>query len=104
MDLLAERESAAEVRAFTAQHILLAEHDQLSAVMETEQIQLGARQASTQLVGRALAGTGITLAYVTLGWLLYTAAMPLAVAGAAVVAIRTVRSSLTQAVLAVNRL
>jgi ABC-type multidrug transport system fused ATPase/permease subunit len=104
MELLADRDSAAEVRAFTAQKLLLAEHDQFAEIMETEQIRLGTRQARTQLAGRTLAGAGITLAYATLGWLLYTAAIPLAAAGAAVVAIRTIRASLTQAVLAANRL
>lgn len=103
-DLLAYKESAAEVRAFTAQSFLLGEHDRHSGVMEREQITLGNRQAMTSLVGRSLSGVGIALAYATLGWLLYVGATPLAVAGAALLAIRTVRSSLTQAVLAMNRL
>ncbi|WP_026422591.1 ABC transporter ATP-binding protein [Actinokineospora inagensis] len=103
-DLLAHKESAAEVRAFGAQDFLLAEHDRHSTVMERAQVALGARQTQVALVGRALSGTGIALAYATLGWLLYSGATPLAVAGAALLAIRTVRSSLTQVVLAANRL
>ncbi|MBM7776554.1 ABC-type multidrug transport system fused ATPase/permease subunit [Actinokineospora baliensis] len=103
-DLLAHKESAAEVRVFGAQPFLLAEHDRHSRVMEDAQIALGARQTRVALLGRALSGVGITLAYVTLGWLLYIGATPLAVAGAALLAIRTVRASLTQVVLAANRM
>ncbi|SER40486.1 ABC transporter ATP-binding protein [Actinokineospora terrae] len=103
-DQLAAKESAAEVRVFGAQAFLLAEHDRHSRVMEDAQIALGARQTRVSLVGRALSGAGIAFAYVTLGWLLYIGATPLAVAGAALLAIRTVRSSLTQVVLAANRL
>lgn len=103
-DLLARKESAAEVRAFTAQSFLLAEHFRHSTIMEREQIDVGHRQAMTSLAGRGLSGIGIAMAYATLGWLLYIGATPLAVAGAALLAIRTVRSSLTQVVLAVNGL
>ncbi|PPK71059.1 ABC transporter ATP-binding protein [Actinokineospora auranticolor] len=103
-DLLAYKESAAEVRVFGAQPFLLDQHDRHSRVMERAQIELGAKETRVALAGRALSGLGITLAYVTLGWLLYTGATPLAVAGAALLAIRTVRASLTQVVLAANRL
>jgi len=102
-DLLAYKDAAAEIRVFTARPFLLAEHDKHSEIIVNEQVRLGTRQTLTSLVGRSLSGIGIAAAYGTLGWLLYTGATPLAVAGAAILAIRTVRSSLTQVVLAANR-
>ena len=104
IELLADRDSAAEVRAYTAQQLLVGEQDRLSEIMEAEKIRVATQQSTTAFLGRTLAGLGVALAYGLLGWLLYTGATPLAVAGAAVVALRTVRGSMTQAVLAVNRL
>jgi ATP-binding cassette, subfamily B, bacterial len=103
-DLLADRNAAAEIRAFTAQPFLLGRYRQLTTALERSQIRLGLAQTGTQLVGRALSGVGTVAAYATLGVLLYVGATPLAVAGAAVVAIQSGRSQLSRAVLAVNRL
>jgi len=103
-DLLADRDPAAEIRAFTAQPFLLARYRQLTTALERSQIRLGLAQAGTHLVGRALSGLGTAAAYATLGLLLYAGTTPLAVAGAAVVAIQSGRSQLSRAVFAVNRL
>ncbi|WP_073480356.1 ATP-binding cassette domain-containing protein [Streptoalloteichus hindustanus] len=103
-DLMVDRDPAAEVRAFTAQSFLLAEYRRLATALESQQIRLGLRQARVRVTGRALSGLGTGAAYATLGWLLFAGLTPLAVAGTAVLAIRTGRSSLTQVVLAVNRL
>jgi ATP-binding cassette, subfamily B, bacterial len=51
-----------------------------------------------------LAGIGTALAYGMLGLLLYTGAMPLALAGAAAVAMRTASSAVSTTVYAANRL
>jgi ATP-binding cassette subfamily B protein len=104
LDLLVNKHSAAELRAFAAQEQLLAEHDRAAKAMRDGHIRLADRQTRITLGGRALTGVGIAMAYFMLGWLLYTGATALAVAGAAVLAIRIVRSSLTQAVLATNML
>ncbi|MGH3861105.1 ABC transporter ATP-binding protein [Actinokineospora sp.] len=104
LDLLVDKHSAAELRAFAAQEQLLAEHDRSAKAMQDGHLRLADRQTRITLGGRTLTGVGIAMAYLMLGWLLYTGGVALAVAGAAVVAIRTVRSSLTQAVLATNRL
>jgi len=103
-DLLADRDPAAEIRAFTAQPFLLDRYRQLTTALERSQIRLGLAQAGTHLVGRALSGLGTAAAYATLGVLLYTGTTPLAVAGAAVVAIQSGRGQLSRAVLAINRL
>jgi ATP-binding cassette subfamily B protein len=56
------------------------------------------------LIGRAIAGIGTGGAYVVLGLLLYTGSMRLALAGTAVVAMRTASSSLSNTMHGVNML
>jgi ATP-binding cassette subfamily B protein len=103
-DLITERESALEVRAFTTQPVLLEEYRRVAAILSGQAIQVARRQTLIQLIGRAVAGVGTGLAYVVLGWLLYIGAMPLALAGAAVVAMRTGSSSLNSTIHGVNGL
>jgi len=103
-DLLAHRDPAAEIRAFTAQPFLLGRYRQLASKLERSQVRLGLAQSGTHLLGRTLSGLGTAAAYATLGALLYVGATPLAVAGAAVVAIQIGRAQLARAVMAVNRL
>jgi ATP-binding cassette subfamily B protein len=103
-ELITERKSAVEVRAFTAQPILLAEYRRVAKILAAEEIRVERRQTFVQLIGRAVAGVGTTFAYIVLGWLLYVEAMPLALAGAAVVAMRTGSTSLRNTIYQVNRL
>jgi ATP-binding cassette subfamily B protein len=103
-DLITEREAALEVRAFTTQTTLLTEHRRVAAELTEEAIRVERRQTRVQLLGRAVAGVGTGLAYVVLGWLLYLEVMPLALAGAAVVAMRTGSNSLNNTIQGVNRL
>jgi ATP-binding cassette, subfamily B, bacterial len=103
-DLITERDAALEVRAFTAQPVLLAEHRRVAKILAAETVRVERRQTWIQLIGRAVAGVGTALAYVVLGWLLYVEAMPLALAGAAVVAMRTGSTALRNTMYQVNRL
>lgn len=102
-DLMTSRRSAAEVRAFTAKAALLAEHRRLAAEVATEGRSLDLRKAFIRLGGRALAAVGTGIGYVTLGFLLYKGALPLAMAGAAAVAMHTASSAVTTAVYTANR-
>jgi ATP-binding cassette, subfamily B, bacterial len=86
-DLLTDRGSAGEVRAYTAQEVLLAEHRRIATRLMIEEVALGRRRTLVQLAGRALTGVGTALAFVVLGLLIYTG-VPLALAGAAAVAMR----------------
>jgi ATP-binding cassette, subfamily B, bacterial len=103
-DLITERESALEIRAFTTQPALLSEYHRVSRILTQQSIQVARQKTGIQLVGRAVAGVGTGLAYVVLGWLLYTGAMPLALAGAAAVAMRTASTALSNTIHGVNRL
>jgi ATP-binding cassette, subfamily B, bacterial len=103
-DLITDRDAAIEVRAFTTQPVLLAEYQRVAKILATESIRVERRQTWIQLVGRALAGVGTALGYLVLGWLLYVEAMPLALAGAAVIAMRTGSTALRNTIYQVNRL
>jgi ATP-binding cassette subfamily B protein len=103
-DLITGRDAAIEVRAFTTQPTLLRESRRIAERMTAEAIRVERRQTAVQLSGRAVAGVGTALAYLVLGWLLYTEAMPLALAGAAVVAMRTASTALSNTIYGVNRL
>jgi ATP-binding cassette subfamily B protein len=103
-DLITDREAAIEVRAFTTQPTLLQEHRRIAQRLTAESIRLERHQTAVQLGGRVIAGVGTGLAYAVLGWLLYAEIMPLALAGAAVVAMRTASTALSNTIYGVNRL
>ncbi len=103
-DLLAERSSAAEVRAFTMRGFLLRMYDAVAKAQQDVMLRLARRQMATRLVGEALGGLGAALVYVALGVLLAVAAIPLAVAGTAVLAIRSGQTSLANLMYATNQL
>ena len=100
--LLAAREPAPELRAFTVRDYLLDEVRQLLAVATRERIRVSNRQIRTNLVGQVLGGLATGLAYVTLLGLLFTGRMDLAVGGAAAYAINVGIGKLTELAFAVN--
>lgn len=101
-DLMTGRRSAAEVRAFTAKAALLEEHRRLAAEVAAEGWALDLRKARVRLGGRALAAVGAGVGYAALGALLYLGSLPLALAGAAAVAMRTASSAVTAVVYSAN--
>ncbi|MEV4400090.1 ABC transporter ATP-binding protein [Nonomuraea sp. NPDC049607] len=103
-ELLADREPAAEVRSFTMRGFLLRMYDAVAKAEQDVLLVLARRQTLARLVGEALGGLGTALVYVALGLLLALAAIPLAVAGTAVLAIRTGQTSLANLLYATNRL
>ncbi|AQZ65312.1 unnamed protein product [[Actinomadura] parvosata subsp. kistnae] len=102
--LLAERGPAAEVRAFTMRGFLLRMYDAVARAEQDVMLGLARRQTVAKLVGEALGGLGTALVYVALGVLLAVAAIPLAVAGTAVLAIRSGQTSLGNLMYATNHL
>ncbi|WP_219462237.1 ABC transporter ATP-binding protein [Nonomuraea rhizosphaerae] len=103
-ELLADRDPAAEVRSFTMRGFLLRMYDAVARAEQKVMLNLAKRQMWARVVGEALGGIGSGLVYVALGLLLALAAIPLAVAGTAVLAIRQGQSSLANLMYATNRL
>nr|BFE75400.1 hypothetical protein GCM10020092_087010 [Actinoplanes digitatis] len=102
-ELLAAREPAPELRAFTLREYLLAEVRRLLAVSTGEEIRISGRQVRTTLVGTALSGVATGFTYATLLWLLWTGRMELAVGGAAAYAISMGIGKLTELAFTANR-
>ncbi|WP_344237751.1 ABC transporter ATP-binding protein [Actinocorallia libanotica] len=102
-DLMTNRHQAAEVRSFTVRDLLLRQYDELSSRERDVELDLALRQTLTRTAGDALQGLATVAVYAALGWLLWRGSVPLAVAGAAVLAIRTGKTSLANLVYAVNR-
>ncbi|GIH69843.1 ABC transporter ATP-binding protein [Sphaerimonospora thailandensis] len=103
-DLLADKDTAAEVRTFTMRGFLLRIHESVARGEQKVMIDLARRQTVARIVGEALGGIGQGVVYVALGVLLAAGAVPLAVAGTAVLAIRSGQSSLANFMFATNRL
>lgn len=102
-ELLAAREPAPELRAFTVRGYLLAEVRRLLAISTNEEIRITTRQIRTNLIGTALSSVVTGLTYVTLLWLLWTGRMDLAVGGAAAYAISMGIGKLTELAHSANR-
>ncbi|RSM58698.1 ABC transporter ATP-binding protein [Actinoplanes sp. ATCC 53533] len=102
-ELLAAREPAPELRAFTVRGYLLAEVRRLLAISTNEEIRITTRQIRTNLVGTALSSVATGLTYATLLWLLWTGRMELAVGGAAAYAISMGIGKLTELAFSANR-
>jgi ATP-binding cassette, subfamily B, bacterial len=103
-DLLSERDNAAELRAFAARDVVLREHRRIAADLADDEVRVGLEQNRVTTVGRALSGIGSAIGYCGLGLLLYESALPLALAGTAVLAMRTAAQSILTGIFAVNRL
>jgi ATP-binding cassette subfamily B protein len=103
-ELIAQRENAAEVRAFTTQEVLIAEHRRIADDLMAESERVAQQQNRTTTIGRTIAGLGTALGYVVLGLLLYAAAMPLALAGTAALAMRAAASAIINSMFQVSQL
>jgi ATP-binding cassette subfamily B protein len=102
-ELMTERSHAAEVRSFTVRGFLLRRYARLAGHIRERKLGLARRQTLTRIYGDVLKGLATAVMYATLGLLLWKGIMPLAVAGTAVLAIRTGQNSLVNLVHALNR-
>ncbi|MEU4800697.1 ABC transporter ATP-binding protein [Actinosynnema sp. NPDC023587] len=98
------REFALERHALTLQEQLLGEHRRIADSLVEDEIRVAHRTNLVRLTGRALAGLGTGIAYGVLVLLLHTGGMELALAGTALLAMRTGFSSLSTTTRAVNSL
>ena len=103
-ELISRRDNAAEVRAFTTQEVLLAEHRRIADDLLTEAITVAQRQNRATTTGRAISGVGTALGYLVLGLLLYSGGMPLPLAGTAVLAMRAAASAIVNSMFQVSQL
>ncbi len=102
-DLMADRRTAAELRAFTLRQFLLGRVARLAGYARDAEMTAAGQQALARLTGSAAGGVATAAVYTVLGILLAVGALPLAVAGTAVLAIRSAQASLSQLLYAVNQ-
>jgi len=102
-DLIAERRTAAELRSFTMRSFLLGRLSRLAAYTRDAELTAARRQTVTRVVASVLGGVATAGVYASLGGLLAVGALPLSVAGTAVLAIRSAQGSLQQLMFAVNQ-
>jgi ATP-binding cassette subfamily B protein len=103
-ELLAAREPAPELRAFTLRGFLLGEVRRLLALATQREIKLSDTVVRTSLVGTAVSGVITGLTYAVLLWLLWTSRMDLAAGGAAAYAINVGIGKLSELAFSANRL
>jgi ATP-binding cassette subfamily B protein/ATP-binding cassette subfamily C protein len=103
-ELLADKDTAAEVRTFTMRGFLLRMYDGIAKSEQEVLLGLARRQTFARVAGEGLGGIGQGIVFVALGLLLALSAVPLAVAGTAVLAIRSGQASLANFMYATNRL
>jgi ATP-binding cassette, subfamily B, bacterial len=102
-DLIGERRTAAELRSFTMRSFLIGRVSRLAAYVRSAELTAARRQTSTRVIASAMGGVATAGVYASLGGLLAAGALPLSVAGTAVLAIRAAHASLQQLMFAVNQ-
>ncbi|GIF21096.1 ATP-binding cassette subfamily B protein [Actinoplanes tereljensis] len=102
-ELLAAREPAPELRAFTLREFLLGEVRRLLAISTNEEIRVAGRMVRTTLVGTVLSAVATGVTYAVLLWLLWTGRMELAAGGAAAYAINMGIGKLRELAFTANR-
>ena len=96
-NLIAERQTAAELRSFTMRAFLIGRVARLAAYARSAELTAARQQTVTKVVGeRPRAGVATAGVYAVLGALLATGVLPLSVAGTAVLALRSAAGSLQQ--------
>ncbi|MGX1887631.1 ATP-binding cassette domain-containing protein [Streptomyces sp. NPDC055287] len=102
--LLIDQQAAAEVRVHDVGPFLLTHFRGMAQTSEREQTRLASEAARKGLIADGATGLATVITYGVLGVLLWTGGMDLAVAGTAVLAIRTGSGSLDQLVLQITDL
>ncbi|MEU2587912.1 ABC transporter ATP-binding protein [Streptomyces avermitilis] len=103
-NLLTERTAAQEVRIHGVGPFLLSRYKRMAQSAEAEQERLASSKAVTEWVAAALSGVAMAATYGTMIWLVMSGHMILAVAGTAVIAVRSGSASLGALVMNINTL
>ena len=102
-NLIARRQTAAELRSFTLRAFLLGRVARLAAYAREAELTAARQRTVTQVLASAMTGVATVGVYATLGALLASGALPLSVAGTAVLALRSAAGSIQQLMYAVNQ-
>jgi ABC-type multidrug transport system fused ATPase/permease subunit len=92
--LATQRETAPEIRANQAQDYVLSEYNRCATELQDHLVNLGLAEARSMTLGRTLSGLGLIGTFVALGFMLHFQWLDLAVAGTAIIAIRSTTASL----------
>ncbi|MFJ6695372.1 ATP-binding cassette domain-containing protein [Streptomyces sp. NPDC091272] len=103
-NLLTDRTAAQEVRVHGVGPFLLSRYEGMARSAEAEQERLASSKAVTEWVASALSGLATAATYGAMFWLITSGRMSLAVAGTAVIAVRSGSASLGALVMNVNHL
>ncbi|WP_435881707.1 ATP-binding cassette domain-containing protein [Streptomyces xanthochromogenes] len=103
-NLLTERTAAQEVRVHQVGPFLLTKYEQMAATAESEQRRLATRKALIELLAAGMSGLATALTYAAVYGMITAGWMSLAVAGTAILAIRSGSASLGSLVMNLNQL
>ena len=102
-NLIARRQTAAELRSFTLRSFLVGRVARLAAYAREAELTAARQRTVTQVLASAMSGVATVGVYATLGALLAAGALPLSVAGTAVLALRSAAGSIQQLMFSVNQ-
>ncbi|MCX4385683.1 ATP-binding cassette domain-containing protein [Micromonospora peucetia] len=101
--LMAERDSAPELRSYGLRRFLLDQYDRVMEVETDIELTLARRVTTTTTVGAVIGGIATGVVYLLLGLLLIDGQIPLAAAATCVVAVQSAQRSLSVATFQVDR-
>ncbi|RKN50426.1 ABC transporter ATP-binding protein [Micromonospora endolithica] len=101
--LMAERDSAPELRSYGLRGFLLDQYDRVMGVETSIQLALARRVTTTTTVGAMIGGIATAVVYVLLGSLLVDGQIPLAAAATCVIAVQSAQRSLAVVTFQIDR-
>jgi ATP-binding cassette subfamily B protein len=102
--LMAERDSAPELRAYGLRRFLLDQYDRVMGVETRIQLDLARTVTTTMTVGSLIGGVATSAVYVLLGVLLLNGQVPLSAAATCVIAVQTAHRALSTVTMHVDRI
>ncbi|MFI6129485.1 ABC transporter ATP-binding protein [Micromonospora sp. NPDC051141] len=102
--LMAERDSAPELRSYGLRQFLLDQYDRVTDVETRIQLTLARRTTTTTTIGAMIGGIARMLVYILLGLLLLHGHIPLAAAATCVIALQAAHQSLSMATFHVDNI
>jgi ATP-binding cassette subfamily B protein len=101
--LMAERDSAAELRSYGLRAFLLSLYDKVMGAQVAEELRVARRVTTTTSIGATIGGIALAGVYLLLGLLLLNGQIPLAAATTCVIAVQAAQRSLATVTFQVDR-